>query len=77
MAEVCNTLAIQKTNDFGRYLGVPAINGRVTKAMFQDVITRVDRKLAGWKAKCLSLAGRTTLVQATINTIPAYSMKSA
>ena len=52
------------------------INDRVTKANFQDVLTRVDRRLAGWKAKCLSLAGRTTLIQATINAIPTYTMQS-
>jgi len=34
IAEVCNTLGIQQTDDFGHYLGVPAINGRVTKARF-------------------------------------------
>jgi len=54
--EVCNTLGIQRTEDFGLHLGVPAINGRVTNTTFQHVITRVDRRLAGWKAKCLSLA---------------------
>jgi len=76
MAEICNTLAIQRTKDFGCYLGVLTMNGRMTKATFQDVITRLDKKLAGWKAKCLSLAGRTTLIQAAINAIPAYSVQS-
>jgi len=72
--EVCNVLSIQKTDDFGQYLGVPTIHGRVTKSTFQDVITRVDKRLAGWKTKCLSLAGRATLIQATIVAIPAYVM---
>jgi len=76
MAEVCSTLGIEHTNDPGRYLGVPVINGRVTSAMFQDVITRVERRLAGWQTKCLSLAGRATLIQSTIMAIPAYMMQS-
>jgi len=59
------------------YLGVPTITGRVTKGMFQNVITRVDNRLAGWKAKCLSLAGRVTLIKSTITAIPAYAMQSA
>ena len=75
--EVCNTLGIEQTDDLGRYLGVPVINGRVTSATFQDVLTRVDRRLAGWKTKCLSLAGRATLIQSTITAIPAYVMQSA
>ena len=77
IAEICNTLEIGRTNDLGKYLGVPTINGRVTKATFQEVLNRVDRRLVGWKAKCLSLAGRTTLIQATINAIPAYTMQSS
>jgi len=70
-------LGIQQTDDFGRYLRVPTLHGRVTSAKFQDVITRVENRLAGWKAKCLSLAGRLTLIQSTITAIPAYVMQSA
>ena len=77
IAEVCNTLGIQQTDDFGCYLGVPMINGRVTKATFQNVITRVEKRLAGLKAKCLSLAGWITMIQSTIAAIPANVMQSA
>ena len=63
VAEVCNILDIQQTEDLSRYLGVPTITGRVTKATFQGVIDKVDKRLAGWKTKCLSLAGRATLIQ--------------
>ena len=55
---------------------MPAIHGRVSKANFQHVINRVDKRLAGWKTKCLSLAGRMTLIQATVTAIPAYTMQS-
>ena len=74
---VCATLGIQTTEDFGRYLRVPTITGKVTRATFQNVIAKVDKKLAGWKAKCLSLEGRLTLIQATITAVPAYVMQSA
>ena len=40
VAEICNTLGVPKTNDLGRYLGVPTINGRITKATFRGVIDR-------------------------------------
>ena len=77
MVEVCNTLGIPQTIDFGRYLRVSTINGKVTRDTFQSVLTKVDARLAGWKSKCLSLAGRLTLIQATISAIPAYVMQSA
>jgi len=60
--EICRILEMPKTEDLGRYLGVPAIHGRVTKSTYQGVITRIDKRLAGWKSKCLSLAGRVTLI---------------
>jgi len=77
MAEIYNILRFQQTDDFGQYLGVPAINGRVTISTFQNVITLVKTRLAGWKAKCLSPAGRQTLIQFTITAVPAYVMQSA
>jgi len=77
IAEVCNTLDIQQTMDFGRYLGVPTLHGRTTKATYYDVLDKVEKRLAGWKTKCLSLAGRATLIQSTVTAIPAYVMQSA
>jgi len=77
IAEICSILNMPATADFGRYLGVPTLHGRVTNAHYQDVIKRVENRLAGWKAKCLSMAGRLTLIQSTINAIPAYVMQTA
>lgn len=34
------------------------------------------KKLAGWKAKLLSLAGRITLAKAVLSAIPIYAMQS-
>jgi len=77
MEEICNMLGMPRTEDFGKYLGLPTVNGKETKATCQDVVARVDRKLAGWKAKCLSLVGCVALIQATITAIPAYNMQTA
>jgi len=54
---------------FGKYLGVPTLHGRVTKATYQELVSKIDRKLAGWKAKCVSLAA--------IIAIPTYTMQTA
>jgi len=59
MAErICKVLEMSCTDDLGRYLGVPTLHGQVTRATYQGVIDRVDKQLAGWKSKCLSLAGK-------------------
>ncbi|CAL1403368.1 unnamed protein product [Linum trigynum] len=69
-------LGIPETTNLGRYLGVPVIHGRVSKATFTDLIDRIDRRLAGWKAASLSLAGRITLAQSVISSLPAYTMQT-
>ncbi|KAJ8436976.1 hypothetical protein Cgig2_012263 [Carnegiea gigantea] len=61
--------------DLGKYLGVPTINGKVTKETFREVVQRVDKRLSGWKTKCLSLAGRLTLIHSTLSSLPSFIMQ--
>ncbi|KAL7218975.1 hypothetical protein ACSBR2_012110 [Camellia fascicularis] len=55
---------IPLTSDLGKYLGVPLMHGRVTRGHFNHIIEKMQKNLAGWKTKVLSIAGRTTLIQA-------------
>jgi len=76
VGRICNVLGMEATTDLGKYLGVPTLHGRSTRAQFQYVLERIDNRLAGWKTSCLSLAGRTTLIQSTIEAIPSYTMQT-
>ncbi|CAN1247078.1 Putative ribonuclease H protein At1g65750 [Linum grandiflorum] len=40
------------------------------------MLTRLDKKLSGWKVKTLSLAGLVTLAQTVLSAIPAYIMQT-
>jgi len=73
--KICSVLGMEKTDDSGKYLGVPTINGRITKSQYQYVLERIGKRLAGWKTSCLSLAGRVMLIQSTIEAIPSYTMQ--
>ncbi|CAN1845361.1 Putative ribonuclease H protein At1g65750 [Linum perenne] len=75
-ASISAALGITLTQDLGRYLGVPILHGRTTKDTYRDILSRMDLKLAGWKAKSLSLAGRVTLAQSVLAAIPAYAMQT-
>ncbi|CAN1153964.1 Putative ribonuclease H protein At1g65750 [Linum perenne] len=44
---------------------------------YQDVLARMDARLAGWKVKALSVAGRVTLAQFVLAAIPAYVMQTS
>ena len=73
---ICSTLGMDETEDLGKYLGVPIINGRSSKREYQYLVDKINGKLAGWKMKSLSLAGRATLVQSAISSIPFYTMQT-
>ncbi|KAA3472034.1 non-LTR retrotransposon transposase [Gossypium australe] len=74
--DLASRMGIKVTKDLGKYLGVPTINGRITKNTFQEVITRVHKRLEGWQTQFLSFAGRLTLIKSITSTIPLYTMQT-
>ncbi|KAH9671615.1 putative ribonuclease H protein [Citrus sinensis] len=74
--EIKTTLGFSVTKNLGKYLGLPILHSRVTKATYQGILDKVQQRLSGWNAKHLSLAGRITLVQSVIQALPVYAMQS-
>uniref|UniRef100_A0A2N9FQ21 Reverse transcriptase domain-containing protein n=1 Tax=Fagus sylvatica TaxID=28930 RepID=A0A2N9FQ21_FAGSY len=68
-------LGLKIARSFGKYLGVPIIVDGRDKRAFDFILEKVRDKLAGWKAKTLSLAGRCTLIQAVTTSIPTHVMQ--
>ncbi|OMO92659.1 reverse transcriptase [Corchorus olitorius] len=68
---------IPLASELGTYLGVPIIHGRVSKVTYKHVIDKVLRRLDNWKGKVLNYAGRKTLIQSTLNSLPIYTMQTA
>lgn len=54
------------------YLGLPIGAPFKSKAIWNPVLERFDRRLAGWKKQVLSKAGRLTLVKNTLSSLPTY-----
>lgn len=67
---------IARTDNLGKYLGVPSLHGRMSTSMYAPLIERIDGSLDGWKNKYLTLAGRHILAQSVLNTIPYYAMQT-
>ncbi|GKV14797.1 hypothetical protein SLEP1_g25615 [Rubroshorea leprosula] len=64
------------TEDLGTYLGIPISAKKISKGKCQFIIDRVRAKLAGWKSRFLSLAGRVTLTSSVLAAIPNYYMQT-
>lgn len=59
-----------------KYLGLPLFIGKSKKMVFEDAKEKVMKKIAGWKAKTLSQAGRTTLIKVVATAMPQYCMST-
>lgn len=69
-----NLLRIQPANAPGKYLGLPLEVLRSRRQACNEIIDKVDRQLATWKARSLSQAGRTVLLKTVAMALPSYYM---
>ncbi|XP_039042210.1 uncharacterized protein LOC120181045 [Hibiscus syriacus] len=74
LSELCG---IPLTDNLGTYLGVPIIHKRVNAGTYDSLIEKVMKRLAGWKGRVLTMAGRKTLIQSVTNAIPIHMMKTS
>ncbi|XP_020412737.1 uncharacterized protein LOC109947231 [Prunus persica] len=75
--QIEQTCGVTRSVDMGNYLGVPLVQGRVTKATYKGVLVKVQAKLSAWKSQLLSMASRITLIQSVVSSIPLYTMQTA
>lgn len=76
MKRIRAALGFSVPKDLGTYLGMPLLHTRVSQHTYQNIIDKVKRRLSGWHASLLSLAGRITLAQTILQAIPVYAMQS-
>jgi hypothetical protein len=68
-------LGFKISRSFGKYLGVPIITDGRNKQVYDFLVEKVRTKLAGWKARTLSMAGRCTLINSITSAIPTHVMQ--
>ncbi|WJX27814.1 hypothetical protein P8452_16597 [Trifolium repens] len=69
---ICNMMGVKAVEAQSRYLGFPIPFGRSKKVIFSFVMDRIWKKVKGWKERCLSKAGKETLIKAVAQAIPNY-----
>ncbi|KAH1081996.1 hypothetical protein J1N35_021757 [Gossypium stocksii] len=66
----------QKFSNLGHYLGAPILHDKVKNSTLNFVVEKVNNKLSSWDANQFSLAGRVTLAQSVLISIPSYFMQT-
>jgi hypothetical protein len=54
------------------YLGLPLGAKAKSKAIWDPILEKMERKLAGWQRMYLSKGGRVTLIKSTLSSLPTY-----
>lgn len=52
------------------------LTGRVKNSDFAFILDKINNRIAGWKGKLLSRAGRVTLAKSVIAAVPSYTMQN-
>ena len=55
-----------------KYLGLPLGEKFKDKTIWNPILEKMERKLAGWKKLYLSKGGRVALIKSTLSNIPTY-----
>ena len=58
------------------YLGLPLSNVKLNLSAFAPLISKIDRRLAGWQASLLNHQGRLVLVNSVIDGLATYLMQA-
>ena len=73
-SSIKNLFEAQIIKQHDQYLGLPPLIGRGKKKAFNKLKDQVGKKIAGWKRKLLSNAGRETLIKAVAQAASTYTM---
>ena len=58
-----------------KYFGLPSLVGRNKKNTFNSIKDKLRKKLAGWKEKLLSKAGKEVLIKTVAQAILTYTIE--
>ncbi|KAL5563016.1 hypothetical protein UlMin_032763 [Ulmus minor] len=73
--QITGILQFERIPILSHYLGLPLFHGKRIHD-FAFLMDKLDKKLAGWKAKLLSKASRLVLIKSVAQAIPNYVMQS-
>src|SRR5688572_1255168 len=57
-----------------KYLGVSIDKKKINKNLWCPMIEKLEKRLAGWQGRFLSLGGRLTLLNSCLSNVPLYML---
>lgn len=72
--EIRKRFGAQVIKQHEKNLGLSSLVGRNKRNTFNEIKEKLRKKLAGWKEKMLSKAGKEVLIKAVAQAIPTYTM---
>lgn len=75
-ADLSLLLGVEETKDLGQYLGASMMHQIVSKHSFSFMLDKMRKKLVMGKVNFLLFAGRVTLAQSCLASIPGYVMQT-
>ena len=72
--QIKNIFGAQVIRQHEKYLGLALLVGRSKRNSFNYIKEKLRKKLAGWKGKLLSKAGKEVVIKVVAQAIPTYTM---
>ncbi|GJX19512.1 hypothetical protein Tco_0222189 [Tanacetum coccineum] len=72
--DIISKLDVREAPQQTAYLRLPSIIGRKKKCVFQAIIHKVRKKIAGWKERNLSIGGKEVMLKSVAQAMPMYVM---
>ncbi|GJW63232.1 hypothetical protein Tco_0115116 [Tanacetum coccineum] len=72
--DIISKLYVREAPQQTTYPGLPSIIGRKKQCVFQAIINKVRKKIAGWKERNLSIAGKEVMLKSVAQAMPMYVM---
>lgn len=74
-SRLSNSMGVPLTKEISKYLGHQLIHRVNHRDAHKELSEQVNKRLERWKLKCLPRAGRITLAQPVLNSIPIFHMR--
>ena len=74
--QVASILGLPTMDRIGTYLGTPIFTTHRTASSYQYLVDNIRKRIEGWQARYLSMAGRATLIKASITSVLLYALQT-